>query len=181
MPATHEVPVFFTMPAPPTARKNPSSRAPRYRISLVKEAGGVYVTSRPINDPKIVYEMAKAMFEDSDRESFYAICLDMKNKIIGVNLVSLGALASAIIHPREVFKAAILLNAAKIICAHNHPSSGDPAPSSDDNRVTARLVSAGKLLGIFVIDHVICGESNYYSYQEHGLIAKYESLASGTF
>src|SRR5437899_11123120 len=83
--------------------------------------------------------------------------LDQKNKVIGINTVSMGSLTASVVHPREVFKIAILANCASIILGHNHPSS-DPTPSKEDRALTARLVEAGKLLGISVIDHVIIGD-----------------------
>ncbi len=169
-PSMQQVPLLITE----VRRENPSNRAPRYKISLVKEAGSVYVTARPIHDPRVVFEMAQMLFEEADREAFYVICLDAKSKVIGVNLVSLGSLSNAIIHPREVFKVAILLNSSSIICVHNHPS-GDPEPSRDDTALTARLVSGGELLGISVRDHIVCGETNFFSYQEHGMIDAYKS------
>lgn len=167
--AMREVPLFVTE----TAARNPSRGAPRYRISLVKEAGSVYITSKPIVAASQVFEVARDLFEGIDREAFYVLCLDNKGKIIGVNLASLGTLSASIIHPREVFKPAILLNAAGIICTHNHPS-GDPAPSAQDNDLTRRLVQAGIVLGLFVKDHVICGEDAFFSYEEHGLIETYK-------
>ncbi len=170
-----EVPVLITE-IQGARQKNPSKRVPRYTISLVKEAGSVYVTAKALVSARLVFEVASDLFEGYDREAFYVICLDTKAKVIGINLVSLGTLSGSLVHPREVFKAAILLNASKIICAHNHPS-GDPSPSAQDNELTLRIVAAGRLMGIFVLDHVICGEDNFFSYEEHGLISKYDESA----
>jgi DNA repair protein RadC len=105
--------------------------------------------------------MASALLQtylagDADREHFVVVLLDRKNQVIGMNTVSIGSLTASIVHPRETFKAAILSNAAAIICGHNHPS-GDPQPSQEDRVLTARLVEAGKLLGISVLDHIILG------------------------
>src|SRR6266851_3844710 len=80
--------------------------------------------------------------------------LDQKNKIIGINTVSMGSLTASVVHPREVMKPAILSNAAALLCCHNHPS-GSPQPSQEDRVLTKRLVDAGKLLGIAVLDHLI--------------------------
>lgn len=88
--------------------------------------------------------------------------LDVKNRVIGIHTVSIGNLNSAIVSPREVFKAAILANAASIIVGHNHPS-GDVTPSPEDIQVTTTLQQAGKLLGIEVLDHIIVGEEGAHT------------------
>jgi DNA repair protein RadC len=96
--------------------------------------------------------------------------LDTKNRVIGLNLVSIGILDSTLVSPREVFKPALLANAASVIIAHNHPS-GDPAPSPEDRRVTQTLSEAGKLLGVDVLDHVILGEGETFrSLKQLGVI-----------
>jgi DNA repair protein RadC len=162
----HRVPLLITE----IRRRNPSHGAPRYKIALVKEAGSVYITSKSLTTPRQVYEAVAKLFEGADRELFYVLCLDTKSKIIGVNLVTLGWLTGATIHPREVYKAAILLNASAIICVHNHPS-GNPAPSQADGDITHRLFSAGEILGIPLKDHVIVGENNYFSYTDTGSLS----------
>lgn len=97
-----------------------------------------------------------------DREHFVVLHLDTRHHIRGFETVSIGSLNAAIAHPREVFKAAILANAASIICGHNHPS-GDPSPSDDDREIHARLRKAGEILGIEVLDHIIVGDGSYCS------------------
>jgi DNA repair protein RadC len=97
------------------------------------------------------------------------IMLDTKNQVIGINTVAIGVLASCPVHPREVFKPAILANAAGIVLVHNHPS-GDPYPSQDDLLLTNQLKEAGEVLGIQVVDHVILGYANYASLKERGQI-----------
>jgi DNA repair protein RadC len=99
------------------------------------------------------------------------LLLSPKNNVIGVNTVSVGSLTASVVHPRECFKPAILSNAAAIILAHNHPS-GQPRPSQEDRVLTVRLVAAGKLLGISVLDHVIIGDgtSAYFSFADEGLL-----------
>jgi DNA repair protein RadC len=98
------------------------------------------------------------------------LLLDVKQNVIGLNTASIGILDSALAHPREIFKAAILANAASIILAHNHPS-GDPTPSPEDRRLTERLKSCGELLHIEVIDHIIVGgeKGRFVSLKENGL------------
>ncbi|WP_240420333.1 RadC family protein [Paenibacillus periandrae] len=103
-----------------------------------------------------------------DREHFIVIYLNVKNRVIGRETISIGSLNAAIVHPREVFKAAIRRGAASIICAHNHPS-GKPDPSSEDIELTKRLVEAGEIVGIEVLDHIIVGQTTY-SFKENGNI-----------
>lgn len=102
-----------------------------------------------------------------DREVFAVVLLNTKHRILGVERVAIGGLSSCPVHPREVFKSAIKRSAFAVILAHNHPS-GDPEPSSDDMRITQRFVTAGKLLGISVLDHVVIGQSGYVSINARG-------------
>lgn len=143
-----------------------SYRVPRYRISLVCEA--TYpVGAAAIKDSATAAAALRPLFEGLDREQFAVCCLDAKHHIIGVNVVSVGSLTLSIVHPREVFKPAILMNAAALICAHNHPS-GDPTPSAEDRALTARLQAAGDQLGIKLLDHVILGDARHYSFADRG-------------
>jgi DNA repair protein RadC len=105
--------------------------------------------------------------QNLDREKFYAIHLDTKNQVIGIDEVSSGTLNQSLLHPREVFKSAILNSAAAIILAHNHPS-GDTLPSQDDRITVGRLYQCGELLGIEVFDSLIIGHDCYYSAKESG-------------
>jgi DNA repair protein RadC len=93
--------------------------------------------------------------------------LDTKNRVLGFHVVSVGSLGASLVHPREVFKIAILANAASVILVHNHPS-GDPEPSAEDRRVTERLKEAGELVGIPVLDHVVIGDGRYVSFTDRG-------------
>jgi DNA repair protein RadC len=106
---------------------------------------------------------------DGSREIFKALLLDTRNKIIQEVTISIGTLDSSIVHPREVFKEAIAASAAGILVGHNHPS-GDLSPSPEDLQVTARLVEAGKLVGIEVLDHLILGDGHWVSLKERGYI-----------
>ncbi|MFY4729575.1 JAB domain-containing protein, partial [Nitrospira sp. BLG_2] len=92
--------------------------------------------------------------------------LDAKHSVIGINTVSIGSVTLSIVHPREVFKPLILMNASAVILAHNHPS-GDATPSQEDRALTRRLKDSGELLGISVLDHVVLGEDRYYSFADH--------------
>lgn len=122
---------------------------------------------RPIfNGSHTVAPFLNDILSDCDREHFIVLCLDTKNKLIGIHTAAVGVLDAAVTNPREIFKAAILLNAAAVIVAHNHPS-GDSTPSKQDRALTERLCEAGKLLGITVLDHIIIGENQYYSFYDH--------------
>ncbi len=139
---------------------------PRYRITLVSE-GGHTAPYGPLRDSAAAAAALRPCFADLDREQFLVCCLDAKNVSIGVNIVSIGTLTLSIVHPREVFKPAILLNACAIIAAHNHPS-GDPTPSAEDRTLTTRLREAGDLLGIRLLDHLILGDERLYSFADQG-------------
>ena len=144
-------------------------------LKVVKEKEVNYNSNwadKKINSPEKVAEVAINVLglHEQAEESFYIFTLDTKNKINGIFEVSRGSLSSSIVHPREVFKRALLQNASGIILLHNHPS-GDPAPSREDIDITNRLIEAGDLLGIRVLDHLIIGdENNYISFKEKTLM-----------
>ena len=122
--------------------------------------------SKPVEGAKII----KAYIGNSDRENFVIACLDTRNNITAINTVSIGTINETIVHPREIFKIAILANSANIIIAHNHPS-GNPSPSREDIEFTKKIVSAWKLLDIEVLDHIVVGDDEkYFSFKEGGLI-----------
>jgi DNA repair protein RadC len=102
-------------------------------------------------------------------EVFVMLCLSTKCRVLGYYEVSRGTLDATLVHPREVFKVALLANAAAIILAHNHPS-GDPSPSLDDVDLTHRLVKAGEILGVQVVDHIIIGDGRWTSFHDLGLL-----------
>ena len=140
-----------------------------YRVALVRE-GAMPCDGDRIRNSGTVNRLLQTYLPDADREHFVVILLDQKHGIIGINTVSVGSLTASIVKPREVFKPAILANAASIICGHNHPS-GDPQPSREDRAITTKLVDAGKLLGIEVLDHVIIGaEGRYFSLGDVGVL-----------
>src|SRR5438876_10625041 len=139
-----------------------------YELKVVRERRQGYGSLRHIKDASQVYEAFKAEFAELDREMFVVILLDGKNRILGFNVVSVGSLTAALVHPREVFKAAILSNAAALVLVHNHPS-GDPTPSAEDRAITERLRQVGELVGIRVLDHVVIGdEGQFVSFAEEG-------------
>ncbi len=115
-----------------------------------------------------IYEM----FAEADclaNECFWVLHLDGKNRIHSMQQVSQGTLTASLVHPREVFRAAILMGDAAIICIHNHPS-GDPNPSQEDITITRRLAEVGKLVGIRILDHIIVGGTRFYSFADQGLL-----------
>lgn len=103
------------------------------------------------------------------KEHFICLFLNTKNHIIAKETLSIGTLNASLVHPREVFRAAIKLSSASIICAHNHPS-GDPAPSPEDVSLTKRLAEAGQLVGIEVLDHLVIGDGRFVSLKEQGYL-----------
>ncbi|MEK6959982.1 MAG: DNA repair protein RadC [Nanoarchaeota archaeon] len=117
---------------------------------------------KPIKTAKDVFEHCSPKLSSSDREHFMILHLDTKNRVIKDEIVSVGALTGTIAHPREVFKSAIKESAHSVILVHNHPS-GDPTPSDEDLKMTERLLEAGEILGIKVLDHVIIGKGAWYS------------------
>ena len=116
--------------------------------------------------PQDVADFLMPRLRYAAKEQFVVILLNSKNKVIGTEVVSEGSLNSSIVHPREVYAPAMLHHAAAIMVAHNHPS-GDPKPSLEDEEVTRMLSRSGKVLGIPMIDHVVIGDGNYYSFLEN--------------
>ena len=137
-------------------------------VKMVKESSFLYQT-RTISSPKDAYEMIKEQLEGLDREQFIIACLNTKNEPTNISVISVGTLNKAIVHPREVFKTAILSNAANVIAFHNHPS-GDTEPSQQDIQLTNRLYEAGELLGIKLLDHLIIGDGTFTSLKEKGYL-----------
>ncbi|MFA5535820.1 MAG: DNA repair protein RadC [Bacillota bacterium] len=120
-----------------------------------------------IKTPEDVAELLMEQMRHLDREHFISLLLDTKNQVLYQETISVGSLNASIVHPRELFKQAIKKSAAAVILVHNHPS-GDPAPSSEDLAITKRLVAAGELLGIIVLDHIIIGDQKHYSLKRQG-------------
>lgn len=141
------------------------------RVVLVKEKVGRYELPRETKSPDQAYKAITAItsVEEEAQEVFGILILNTKHKIVAVHEISRGSLNSSIVHPREVFKPAVLHNAAAIICFHNHPS-GDPKPSGEDIEITKRLVEAGKIMGIEILDHIIVGDDGYTSLKERGVM-----------
>ncbi|SLM49918.1 DNA repair protein RadC [Nitrospira japonica] len=141
-------------------------RVPKYRITLVCEEAGPE-SSGPIQTSSGAALLLRSCFHGLDREQFLVCGLDAKHHVIGINIVSIGSLTLSIVHPREVFKPLILMNAAAFVCAHNHPS-GDSTPSEEDRLLTRRLRQGADLLGITLLDHLVLGENRHYSFTDQG-------------
>ena len=139
------------------------------KVVLVREKVGRYELPRKTECPEDAYRAITTItnVQDEAQEVFGILVLNTKNKVIAVLEIHRGILNSSMVHPREVFKPAVLHNAAGIICFHNHPS-GDPEPSPADIDTTKRLVEAGKILGIEVVDHIIVSDDRYVSLKEIG-------------
>jgi DNA repair protein RadC len=145
-----------------------------YELRVVRERRHGYGRRRRIREARDIFEAFKDHFAPLDREQFVVVLLDGKNnvlthRVLGFNVVSTGTLTAALVHPREVFVAAILQNAAAIVLLHNHPS-GDPEPSAEDRAITERLKQAGELLGIKILDHVIIGDGGFRSFADDHLL-----------
>jgi DNA repair protein RadC len=141
-------------------------------IELGRRVAAAKETARPpakISSSSDAVNFCQLRFErliaDANREEFHIVCLDTKNQVIGTHQISVGTLDASLVHPREVFRAAIKDAASSIILVHNHPS-GDPTPSREDQQVTRRLEESGKTLGIEVLDHIILGSFRSVSIRE---------------
>lgn len=139
-----------------------------FTIRIAEDPDGVDASA-----PEKVHEIAREILqtEDQEKEHFYILILDGKNKIKFAKHITTGTLTSSLVHPREVFRPAIMAGGAGVICFHNHPS-GSPSPSSQDIEVTDRLQEVGDLVGIPIIDHVIISEldDSYRSFQDLDLL-----------
>ncbi|MBA2257462.1 MAG: DNA repair protein RadC [Acidobacteria bacterium] len=119
-----------------------------------------------LSSPRAVAEFLLPQFGNRPVEQFGVLLLDTKHRVLRASVLSIGTLDASIVHPREVFREAAAAGAAAIVLFHNHPS-GDPEPSEDDVRLTERLMAAGVLMGIDVIDHVVLADVKYYSFREN--------------
>ena len=128
---------------------------------MVKEYSILYATRR-IESPEDAVDLMKDFLQDLDREQVMLLCLNTKGEPTHISTISTGSLTASIVHPREVFKTAILANANKIMIFHNHPS-GDPTPSEQDKDVTKRLKEAGDIMGVELLDHIIIGDQGRFT------------------
>jgi DNA repair protein RadC len=147
-------------------------RLPRIRLQVIRE-GSVASETRTVRGPADAAQIAREVIGDCDREHVLAILVDIRHRVLAVHTVAVGSLTSCQVHPRELFKSAILCNAAAVIVAHNHPS-GDLRHSQADIDLTERLKRAGELLGVEVLDHLVVTDSGYASLRRRGVMPEEE-------
>ena len=133
-----------------------------YRVSVVREKTDRYPQ---VSSSRELRSIANEFLADAATERFLVFFLDSKNRITGFNETSIGSLNISIVHPRDTMRAAVIQGASVIILVHNHPS-GDPTPSREDRECTKRLCHAGRILGIRVLDHIVVGDGNYFSFAD---------------
>ena len=146
------------------SQKTLFSFIPQVEVSMIREVqvpDANFRCSEEVAESEIAKNLIKC-----DREKFICIHLNTKNQIISFEVVSTGSLTASIVHPREVYKGAILSNAASVIFMHNHPS-GSTEPSMDDIEITKRLEKAGEILAINVLDHIIVARKGFYSFKQN--------------
>lgn len=137
-------------------------------LTVREEVGQYFQADRRYTSPAQVAEIFSFLHNEV-KEHFFTVHLDGKNRILCLDLVSVGSLNQSIVHPREVFKTSLSTSAASLLLVHNHPT-GDPTPSAEDIAITRRLKEAGEIIGIKVLDHVIVGTEGYLSFVERGLL-----------
>lgn len=135
------------------------------KIKMVKEASTMYA-KRKISNPWDAYKIFKDYIDDSNKENFVIMCLNVKNEPTHLSTISIGSINESLVSPSEVYKVALLSNAGRIMVCHNHPS-GHVSPSRADKAVTERLYEAGEILGIKLLDHIIVSDGEYYSFKEN--------------
>ncbi len=159
--------LFGLEPEPQTKKIRIRSIRAIFSKEVIRENAPVWVKST-CTSAENVFELFRDLAKEA-KENFVALHLDAKNRIICFDQVSIGSLSASIVHPREVYKTALLSSAAAVLFIHNHPS-GDTTPSREDIEMTKRLKDAGELLGIRVLDHLIVGEEGYYSFANNGIL-----------
>ncbi len=146
----------------------PKKRVGIVHMQMVKESQILYGMKR-FSKPREAVEMVRPLFHLNDREMVLVMSLNTRMEPQAVEIVAVGGLNACMVDLRNIFKHSIINNAAYIVCFHNHPS-GDPYPSLDDRKLTTKLEKAGALLDIPLVDHIIIGETEFYSFREHGNI-----------
>lgn len=137
-------------------------------LRMIKEKSLEY-NFIPVKRPVNVVKLVKELIGEVDREYVVVLNLNAKLEPNSVQICGIGSLSEAVIHPREIFKSAILSNSSSILMVHSHPS-GCVEPSKEDVLITKRIRSAGELLGIPLLDHIIIGDNNYFSFSENGAL-----------
>lgn len=139
------------------------------RMRLIRLSGRRALRDAAIGSAASVYDLIREEAAGLVKEVFWCVLLDGRNRVIDIDEVAVGSLTATLVHPREVFTPAMYVAAAHVILVHNHPS-GDPEPSAEDIALTKRLVQAGDVVGIRVLDHVVIGDERFRSFSECGLI-----------
>ena len=140
-----------------------------FEINRRIESQSKWVSDKKITSPKDVADIFIPLLRDEVKEKFILVCLNSANKIIKHEVISVGNLNSSVVHPREIFKAAIENNSASVILIHNHPS-GNPEPSNEDIAITKKIVEAGRILDIPVFDHLIIAGNLFTSFVDKRII-----------
>ncbi|WDL99186.1 JAB domain-containing protein [Alicyclobacillus sp. ALC3] len=171
--ALRNVPYWETRGRQEQERRSDAARSAKrvdfVSLKMIKESSLLYAR-RQVRCAEDAVSLAAQFLEDCDREQFVVIALDTKHQPTRIQVVSVGSLDATIVHPREVFKIAVLANSSAIVCLHCHPS-GIPAHSPEDAAVTKRLCESGKILGIDVLDHIIIGDQGRFeSLKAKGLV-----------
>ena len=145
-------------------------RLKTYRVQFVAEPRE-FPAGSACRSSDDVQRVARAIYDtlDADKEHFVLLALNNKNRVNGFKVISTGSLTASLVHPREVWRAALHLCAAGVVFVHNHPS-GDPAPSPEDIDITRRLKETADVLGIRVLDHVVLGQERFFSFNDRGLL-----------
>ncbi|MDD5363026.1 MAG: DNA repair protein RadC [Ignavibacteria bacterium] len=140
----------------------------RYKDELIRNEN-LRLSRESITEPSTAVSFIRAEIRDYSKEQFFVLNLDVRNRLIDIEMISKGTLTSSLVHPRETFESAIRKHAASIMVAHNHPS-GDTNPSDDDIKISKRLTESGRILGIDLIDHLVITKDSYCSLKNKGLI-----------
>jgi len=147
---------------------NQAKRVDIVTLRMVKEKSTLYA-GRKVSSPQAGYSLVKDFLENLDREALVVVALNSQNEPNNLSIASLGTLDSSPVHPREILKTAVISNASSILVAHNHPGNS-MLPSPADQDATQRIGDACRTMGIDLLDHIIVGEGQYYSFKEHGLL-----------
>jgi len=133
------------------------------------------VRGHALKSPKDVFDIYGRRLLDLERESFWAVYLDVKGRVVSDELISIGTQTVCPVAPADVLRTAIRVGAVGIIVLHTHPSSGDPTPSDADDDLTAQLAHVSRLLGIELVDHVVIGDRDHYSYAVHDRLPRHQA------
>lgn len=142
-----------------------------YQYTITRSRVSESLSTEKVSGPTQVAHLARLLIGDMDREHFATFYMDARHNLIGYEITAIGSLYSVQVHPREVFRGAIMAGAAFITIAHNHPT-GDVSPSEEDYQVTEQIGRSGELLGIPLLDHVVVSDAEYYSIKAEAVISE---------